>query len=536
MEKFKAVIYCRLSKDDGNSTESNSIINQKQLCRDYVNKQSDIELAYPDIVDDGFSGTNFERNGLIELEKIIEDKIINCVIVKDLSRFGRDYLKVGDYLQKLFPMKGIRFIAINDSYDSFKSDLYIDGFMLPIRNLINDMYCQDISTKIRSSLDVKRKKGQYVGAFVPYGYKKSENDKNKIIVDENIRENIMMIFSYFQSGKSIQEIVEICNKLELLTPLNYKLTQDTNFKSPFNMDNNIWNYNMVKRILTNEIYTGNMVQGKRTTPNHKVKKISTQSSNKWIKVEDTHEAIISKVDFIAINDLLKRDMRNTKNENSNHLSGYLFCADCGATMHKKNVKSKGNTYVYYVCSEHKKKKNCSWHNISEKIIYKELLQAIQKQINIYIEYNHIISNAKISELTNLRNIQMQKQLEIIECSIKELEEKIFVLYQDYTDSLIDREEYILYKHHYEAQLLEKKECRDRMKNQSDKNDDLLNNEREWVGKFIELKNIENIDRRVLLALVDKVKIHTKHKIEIVFKFNDFYEDVIKKYKGGKCDG
>lgn len=218
---YDADIYLRLSKEDGDKEESDSITNQKELIYEYLKSRDDIRI-HEVRVDDGYSGVNFDRPAFQQMLEDIKSGKVNCVVTKDLSRFGRNHIEVGKYLEKIFPYLGIRFIAVNDNYDSILSDTQTDHIIIPFKNLINDAYCRDISIKIRSNLEVKRKKGNFVGAFAPYGYWKSETDKSRLEIDEEAAETVRRIFRMYLQGNSAYRIAEILNTEDALTPMDYK--------------------------------------------------------------------------------------------------------------------------------------------------------------------------------------------------------------------------------------------------------------------------------------------------------------------------
>ena len=219
--KYRAAMYLRLSRDDGDKTESDSISNQRALIMDYASNLENVEIVC-EMIDDGYSGSNFDRPGFTELLKAIKIRKVNCVIVKDLSRFSRDYIGSGMYVMNLFPKWGVRIIAINDGYDSINPMTANDELMISFKSIVNDIYLRDISTKIRSHLEVKRKRGEYIGTFVVYGYMKSEQDKHKIVVDENVARNIEAIFSWKMDGMSPESISDKLNDLGVLSPAEYK--------------------------------------------------------------------------------------------------------------------------------------------------------------------------------------------------------------------------------------------------------------------------------------------------------------------------
>lgn len=230
---YRTAIYCRLSREDGDKVESNSIASQRAICEDYIAKHDDLEIVCEPFIDDGYSGVSFNRPNFKKLEEAIRSGAIDCIVVKDLSRFSRNYIDGGRYLEKIFPQLGIRFIAINDAYDSLTGDPQSDSFVIPFKNLINDSYCKDISMKIRSSLEVKQKNGEFVGAFAPYGYMKAPENKNQLIVDEAVSEYVQMIFAMYKDGFSIGRIAARLNQMGVLSPMEYKHSVGVKFDTVF---------------------------------------------------------------------------------------------------------------------------------------------------------------------------------------------------------------------------------------------------------------------------------------------------------------
>lgn len=299
MKKYVAALYMRLSKEDG-SFESSSISNQRKILRRYEEK-NDFEI-YGEYIDDGYSGTNFDRPAWNRMIEEIEAGKINTVIVKDLSRIGRDYIVSGQYTEVYFPSKGVRLIAVNDGYDSF------DGFsdMIPFKNVLNEMYARDTSRKIRSSLHTKMLEGSFIGNFAPYGYKKDENNKNHLVIDSAPAEIVKRIFKYAYSGLRPTEIAEILNNEKIFIPKEYRkygiLKGDTE-------DRLIWRASTVCKILSNEVYIGSIVQGKSRKASFKSDVIIRNPKNEWIKSENKHEAIIDREIFEKISERRKKKFR-----------------------------------------------------------------------------------------------------------------------------------------------------------------------------------------------------------------------------------
>lgn len=351
---YRAAIYVRLSKEDGDlddvrKAESNSISNQKSLILNYLKDKEDIEIVSIR-EDDGYSGATFDRPAFKLMMQDVKDGIIDCIFVKDLSRFAREYIDAGRYIERMFPAMGIRFIAINDAYDSADTQAQGNEIIIPFKNLINDAYCRDISIKIRSHLETKRQNGEFVGNYCVYGYKKSEIDHNVIVPDEYAGHVVQDIFCWIKNGMSLDAISDKLNVLGILSPMAYKLSNGENYKTAFQKkDELLWTPVAVRRIATNIIYTGTLVQGKITTPNHKVKTKILKPQEKWAVCHNNHEAIVSLRTFQIVQRLLSVDMRMAPGKDSIYLlSGIAVCADCGALMTRK-VSTVNGKSMFTIC-------------------------------------------------------------------------------------------------------------------------------------------------------------------------------------------
>jgi DNA invertase Pin-like site-specific DNA recombinase len=386
-------------------------------------------------VDDGYSGVSFNRPSFKKLEDAIRKGGIDCIVVKDLSRFSRNYIDGGRYLEKIFPQLGIRFIAVNDAYDSLTGDPQSDSFVIPFKNLINDSYCKDISMKIRSSLEVKQKNGEFVGAFAPYGYKKSPENKNQLIVDEAVSEYVQMIFAMYKDGFSIGRIADRLNQMGVLSPMEYKHSAGVKFDTVFKTgDIAKWTYKAVQRILTNEVYIGVLAQGKRGTPNYKVRVVQSKDEAEWVKVENAHEALVSYEDFMAVKTMMKRDMRCSPDQNEAHLfSGFLFCGDCQQSMIRKTVPSKTKKYIYYVCSSNKHSRTCSPHSISAKEVEEKVFRAIHDQIELVINLERALELIERLPSQSRKAFNYEAQITKLEEEIERYQKLKLRLYEDLSD-------------------------------------------------------------------------------------------------------
>ena len=520
---YRTAIYARLSKDDGDKAESNSIVSQKAMCEEYIAKHGDLELVET-FVDDGYSGVDFNRPDFRRLEEAVREKRIDAIVCKDLSRFSRNYIEGGRYLEKIFPVLGVRFIAINDNYDTLTGDPSSDSFIIPFKNLINDTYCKDISVKIRTNLDVKRRKGEYVGAYAPYGYMKDPNDKNRLVVDEYAGDIVRQIFSLYKDGVSICRIADHLNELGVLSPMEYKISSGLHYDSAFRTGNAAkWSYKAVKRILSNEVYIGVLAQGKRGTPNYKVHKIQAKEESDWIKVEDAHEALITYDDFMAVRIMLGRDMRSSGAEAEDNLfSGFMYCADCGQPMIRKVVPGGKKNYYYYVCSSNKRHEGCTAHSISTKEVETAVTNAVKDHVTDVLDMSDALEYIERLPSANRAVFNYEAQIAKLEEEIDRCRKMKLRIYEDLSDGVITKKEYADFRNQYTAMLEDKSASLERVKRERKDAEITGDTERAWVTLFRQYENIEGLTRRALMAMVDKVLVYEKHGVEVSFKYGDEY--------------
>lgn len=508
-----AVMYLRLSKEDGEKVESNSISNQREIINSYV-KRNQITMV-KEYVDDGYSGANFDRPNFKEMISDAYDKKFDTIIVKDLSRFGRDYIEAGKYIQRIFPENGIRFISVNDNYDSKSADMNDTHLILPIKNFINDSYCRDISNKVKSSQKIKREKGDYISAFAPYGYKKSEENKNKLVVDEQATPNIKNIFDMKLMGYSSKAIADELNHLGVLTPRKYKESQGFKCNGFQNIKGGNWSAKAVNRIIENEVYIGNTLQGKSITLNYKNKKQIEKEKEEWIRVEDTHEAIISKEVFAIANTMLKRDLNNSRGKDKIDIfTGMLFCKECGSSLIRRTVKYKEREEVFYICSKYNKEKSCSRHSIKEET----LIKAVSKIIKSYIEFNEkLYSKVRLIDINiNLKD----NQIPILKREKAMTEELLSSLYLDLKEDVISKEEYQLFRKNYVEKLTKLDESiQYRLKRQEDTKYKIDEN-KSWIIDINRYKNLSEIDRLSVVMLIDKIYISEDKTIDVRFNHTE----------------
>ena len=524
---FLAAIYLRLSSDDGDKAESDIIRNQRSLLQDFVSKHSELSLI-EEYVDDGYSGANFERPAFQRMMEDVRNHKINCIIVKDLSRLGRNYIETGRYLEKIFPVLGVRFIAVNDHYDSADTKNDADQIIVPFKNLINDAYCRDISMKIRSQLEIKRKKGEFTGSYASYGYAKDPVDKNHLVIDEYAAEIVRFIFNMKMDGYSADRIAMKLNEMGVLTPMEYKRSCGFNYTCGFRSYKDAkWCATSVLRILKNELYVGTMVQGKTRKINYKVKACMDVRPEDWVKVEGTHEPIVSREIFECVQNLMKLDTRTSPEEEMIYIfSGLLRCGDCGQNMVRRVVKKKGKQYCYYHCSTYKNKEGCTSHNISDVKLQKVVLEAIQKQIALLVQ-----ADAIMAQIENIPQQQfgvklLDSQIRTLNAEVQKYKDLRNNLYQDMVDGIITREEYRDIKQTFTRKMERAEES---IRELETKKRRLLSNEmrtQKWVEEFKNCRNIESLDRKVTVMLIERIVIYSSDRIEIHFNHADEMAELI----------
>ena len=517
---WNATLYLRLSRDDGDKEESGSITGQRELLRDYISQHPELR-EYAIRIDDGFSGSTFERPGFQKMIEDVKAGRTDCIIVKDLSRFGRNYLDAGEYIEKIFPFLGVRFIAVNDNYDSLGEKKSSDDLIIPFKNLINEAYCRDISMKIRSQLEIKRKNGQFLGSFAAFGYLKDEQDKNKLVVDQYAADIVRDIFKWKLEGISPQDIADALNKLGVLSPMEYKRSLGMKYTTSFKTSAKAaWSAGTVIRILKNPIYTGVLIQGKETTPSYKVHKRIAKDKSEWTVIENSHEAIISGIDFDSVQKVLKCDTRRSPDDKAVGLfSGMLFCGDCGASMVRKTVPAGEKKYVYYVCSAHKQDKSCSPHRMRDTALEEIVLDSLRQHIREVVNMSELMNITDTAPLRTAQAQKIQRQLDKKREEYEKLQKLLMSLYENLTDGVIDREEYARLKASFTARADEAEKQMDALR-ESLNDIQSHGTENVWMNEFIKRQELASLDRAVVVALIDKILIHSNDMVEIIYRWQD----------------
>lgn len=534
-QTFKVAIYLRLSKEDddlscssGAKSESNSISNQRKLIYDFMKLHPELEL-YDEYKDDGKSGSNFDRAEFQRMMKDIEAGKVNCVIVKDQSRFGRDYIDVGKYKEKIFPKLGVRFITINEGYDSL-SATSSDDLAFTINSFVYDFYIRDISTKIRTNLTAKKQNGEYAGAFVAYGYVKDSNDKSKLVVDPFAADVVKDIFRWKIEGLSPQNIAVRLNGLGIPSPAEYKRLSGSNYKTSFQTSSKaVWSHVSVRRILKNEIYLGVMIQGKRTTPNYKTKTVVTKAESEWLRVEGTHEAIISVRDFELVQELLRDDTHCRAGDVTVPVyAGRIYCGDCGAAAVRKTVSYAGKRYVYYVCNANKHDKTvCSRHSIREDILGQVIYQTVRHQIDLLLDVDKALRQFENLSWEKHKLKQLDASIEIQEEVVRKNNTLRLGIYEDLRAGLLDRSEYESLKKELAERIAEATAAIEKLNKEKREILDGVSKQQSWIEQFRQYENVTELTRPMVIHLIERINIFEDSNIEIVFRHRNQIEEILR---------
>lgn len=513
-QHYKAALYCRLSVDDGNFGGSVSIETQKILLEQYCKDHKITDYKF--YCDDGCSGTNFDRPSFKKMLSDIDEGKINLVIVKDLSRFGRNYVEAGMYVQR-FTDSNIRFIAADDNYDSLVNS---DNLLFPIKNVVNEMYARDVSKKTKAAKKAKARDGQFIGSKAPFGYKIDPNDRHHLIVDEPAAQVVKRIFRLASEGVGYNKMAKIFREEKVLTPIAYfNLNNPDYFKSDYWRKEFDWHVTSIRAILNNEVYLGKLVYGKQRNKSMKSKEKVRNPKEDWIVVENCHEPIITQELWDTVHKILNAKHRPAKAGEVQMFAGLLYCSDCGHCLtYSQKQRKDGSYHGAYSCWMYKThgKEYCASHYITFDTIYELVLIDIQHNLFQYRKntdkFKSILSrkyqsdSQKQAEQITLEYEQKQKRCE-------ELDKIISRLYEDNVLGRIGDERYESMSQSYELEQVEIKKALpilkskiDELKRQSDCADNFIN----VIKKYT---IIDKLDAAILNELIDKILVHHKEQAE-----------------------
>ena len=512
---FKVGFYIRLSRDDGN-IESDSIVSQRSLLRRYVKENN--YIVVDEYVDDGFTGTNFDRPGFKKMIQDIELGKINMIITKDMSRLGRDYIGTGELIEKYFPNNNVRYIAINDGIDTFIDNTNND--IAPFKAIMNDMYAKDISKKVKSSLRSRMKDGLYVSGRCPFGYMKDPTNKNHLVVNVEQANVVKLIFDLALKGNTYHFIAQYLTQRKIKTPASYyNYVWNTKCSTEcISQEYGVWVDTTIKAILTNRIYTGDAVQGKTKKINYKLKKTVKNNPDDYIIVENTHEAIIDKSTFNYVQTLLPKNVKRPEKKRFYLLDGLLYCGDCKHRIIIRYQNKTGRSYTtcdyyrtyskYHVCTTHTNN-----YEGLENVIINNIREVCKKNLDKY-KIKNFLDNLEFEDNT----LKIKKQIESLEITNNKLNKSLDKTYMDRLKGIIDEEQYIRVSENIKTEMDNNKKNIDNLKNESIEANKIDNKQIEkYINEFL---SIEKPTRELIINLVHKIYIYQDKTIDIIFTFKN----------------
>ena len=525
-------IYTRRSFDDNEDFESNTIINQKSLINNYISKEDNMKII-DYYVDDGYTGTDFNRPAFQEMMNDIKEKRINTIIVKDLSRLGRNHLEVGRYIEDIFPIYNIRIIAINDNVDSFKRPESIQDLIIPIKNLINESYARDISKKVSSAYRTMASEGKYVAGTSPYGYTLDKEDKHHLVIDEEESKIVKEIFNMALNGEGRIKIVKYLNdnniycRKELQRRKKYKLSLDPiEEKTKYR-----WSTSTIGRMLTNEVYIGNLTQLRTKRESFKNHKVINVDKEDWVRFENTHEPIITKKDFDKVQKKIKINSKykiRDKDRKYSIYNGLLKCGDCGKAMYKQEDLRSNRQLSNYFCSTYLylSKSSCTSHKIKTEDLNNIVLEAIQLQIKLVIELERSLKKLFLKNNKETVESQYKNNVRIAKIKIENLNNKKLQIYEDWKFEVIDKKEYIIQTKMLEDEINKLEENIEIYSKTYRENIRRIKKNDLWIDHYKRNRKIKKLTRDVLLELIDTIYITEDGNVDIIFKYRNEYNELL----------
>ena len=512
---FKVGIYIRLSRDDGN-IESDSIVSQRSLLNQYIKENNLTKVD--EYVDDGFTGINFERPSFKRMINDVESGKVNMIITKDMSRLGRDYIGTGELIEKYFPNKNVRYIAINDGIDTFIDNTNND--IAPFKAIMNDMYAKDISKKVKSSLHSRMKDGLYVSGRCPFGYMKDPTNKNHLVVNVEQASVVKLIFDLALKGNTYHFIAQYLTQRKIKTPASYyNYVWNTKCSTEcISQEYGVWVDTTIKAILTNRIYTGDAVQGKTKKINYKLKKTVKNNPDDYIIVENTHEAIIDKSTFNYVQTLLPKNAKRPEKKRFYLLDGLLYCGDCKHRITIRYQTKTGRSYTtcdyyrtyskYHVCTTHTNN-----YEALERVILDNIIGVCKK----YLDKNKVKDSiGNISPLDN--TLKIKKQIESLGLINNKLTENLDKTYMNMLKGIIDEEQYVRVSESLKQEIENNRKNIDNLKNENSESNKI---DKKLIDKYInEFLSLENLVRELIINLVEKIYIYQDKQVDIIFTFKN----------------
>ncbi len=541
-KKYRTAAYVRLSVEDSGKPGADTIEGQKNLLLHFIENEKSLSL-YGLFCDNGRTGTDFERPEFEKLMEAVKHGEVDCIVVKDLSRFGRNYKETGNYLERIFPFLGVRFIAVNDGFDTLTAERGADGYLVPLKNLINEVYSKDISKKSGSALATKQKNGDFIGAWAPYGYRKCADDPHKLEPDEATAPIVRQIFQWRVDGMSVTRIAKKLNDSGIPSPSAYLYNTGVCKTEKYN--GAIWHIQAVKIILTRQVYIGHMVQGTKRQSFYENRRQYKKPQEEWVIVENTHEPIIDRDTFEKVQEIMRQ--RNEEyfeklgrfsylETTENILKGLIYCADCKRPLVRyKNVSHNKKLWYTFICQTHSNDiTSCPKKNIREDALIPMLMQAIQTQIELAADMDELVRRVNSSPKHRKRTADLQGRLDNAKKALKRYNNLYDSLYQNYVDRLMTEQEYITLKSRYRAEAEEAERLIEALTRQQAEESEHTPENR-FLTAFGSFKGEDTLTKEMAQALIERVYVDGSSNIEIIFRFRDEYRALCT-YLEGKENG
>lgn len=518
--------YARLSRCDDLDGVSGSIVNQQQIIRQYCERSPEDLRIVREYADDGVSGTTYDREGWKALMSDLESGVIEGFVVKDSSRFGRNSIESGLLLEKEFPKmnggRGVRVIMISEGYDSASSDPYTSSIMLAFRGMLNENVSRDTSVKTRAGLHAKMQRGERACSFAPYGYKNDPEKRGHLVADGQAAANVKKIFRMKLEGMSPQSIADELNRLGEPCPGLYKLENGIRFTMPFaGGDRPKWGPNTVMRILSNEIYTGTMVQGRTYTPSFRSRKTLPRAREEWFRKEGTHRVLVSRHEFEVVQDLMLRDTRTAPGSKRVALfSGLVYCAECGQQMLIRTGRN-GNRYL--TCSTNKREKgSCSSHLFNEERLKGIVSEAAEALVAMSIDSARFAADHR-EELVRERTADVDGRID----EVRKRQERALHfrhgLIEDLEAGVISKDEYSLFASTYASRISEARAAVLELEREREQVAQLVTDAETALRRFASNGSIGELDRRKVVELVERIDVHEDKSVDVRFRIQDVVE-------------
>lgn len=541
---FPTAIYARLSvENSGKSEKVDVIANQIEICKSYI-----ADCPYLDLVDtyadNGRTGTVFDRPEFNRLMTDIKSGRIKCLVVRDLSRFGRDYIETGTYLERIFPQIGLRFIAIKEHFDNFDTDGSNESLIIPLQNMINSLYSKDISRKVSTALKAQMEQGIFQKRNLPYGYQWNEEHTN-MVIDEETAKYVQLMFQWKIEGRSIPTILDELDRLGAPNPELRKRQNGTRTGDGCSCKG--WQSSTLYGILTNPHYVGDTVLGRSMKAIYKgIKSHNVKDKDEWIVFPNTHEAIITREDFQKVQDIIDAasEARQTKMQKSeesratliNLFDGKIVCADCGKRMyfHRKKVDKdkRGRWYAYYECSTSvgRRYEHCASHYTRQDKLEADVLAAIQLQVKAALDYGKLLD--KLRGSNGEKNIRDKQNALITSLNLKlsGVSNKRIRLYEDFAEGLLNEEEYTFAKKSYDEQFADLSHRLDEAVLRRSKFNEAMSVDNKWITLMKSVSTAAHLSQDLVDKSIELVKVHEDGTVELVMKYGDIYALTIQSIK------